>query len=162
MRQNVKRQESRDHPPCTPPHLQAYLQACAAVAEHVAEVRSQAVVRPRLNGQPDALGATLLAVADGLGNIGRGVACGRGMWDDVGGSSRVASDTTQEQAGSDRQQLLCSWSAAGPAAANWPRLPNTSPSPCLPPPPPSLAAAGTTPVCSQNPSLQAKPQKNHR
>jgi hypothetical protein len=43
-------------------HLHSHLYACAAVCEHVPQVRPQTVVWPRLNGQPNALGAALLTV----------------------------------------------------------------------------------------------------
>lgn len=50
--------------------LHAHFQACAAVAQHVLEVWGEAVIRPRLDGQADALGAALLAVGHSLRWLG--------------------------------------------------------------------------------------------
>lgn len=54
--------------------LHADFDARAPVAEHLTQMRRLAVVGPRLDGQPDAFGHAVLAVAHGLGDVGAGVA----------------------------------------------------------------------------------------
>eukprot|EP00192_Tetraselmis_astigmatica_P006272 CAMPEP_0117680824 /NCGR_PEP_ID=MMETSP0804-20121206/18590_1 /TAXON_ID=1074897 /ORGANISM="Tetraselmis astigmatica, Strain CCMP880" /LENGTH=441 /DNA_ID=CAMNT_0005490411 /DNA_START=369 /DNA_END=1691 /DNA_ORIENTATION=- len=49
--------------------LQAELQPGAAIAEHLREVRHEAVVRASLDGEADALGVALLAKADVAGGV---------------------------------------------------------------------------------------------
>mmetsp|Transcript_16241 Transcript_16241/g.36536 ORF Transcript_16241/g.36536 Transcript_16241/m.36536 type:complete len:305 (+) Transcript_16241:1254-2168(+) len=57
--------------------LHADFDAGAAVAEHLVEMRLQAVVRPRFDGDPDALADAVLAVPHGLLHAGTGMPAAR-------------------------------------------------------------------------------------